>query len=271
MEAGEYKTPPTPISHILPRPRSFPARMVNITSTVFTSLNTTITTTSHIQVMTTFLIPTTFVTTVIITVTTVFPTTTQIGLPTTTTFTALVPTTTIEVDDVNLNPLGPLLGLYILAVVLLVPLGYLSFRGHSENPNVSFWRYWYLAVSVFVWAIGLVATALSKTVVSHNPVIHEFWAVHFNIASDSIAVGGALVGLVCSYFVDLLQGKPHVFGISVLSFICAGIGLFSSVCSLYQIKETEVGKAGGWYIGLLMWLVGLLLFIVNEYIFRTSG
>jgi len=31
-----------------------------------------------------------------------------------------------------------------------------------------------------------------------------------------------------------------------------------------------VGRAGGWYIGVLMWLIGFFLFILYEYIFRTS-
>jgi len=255
--------------HILPHHLSFPAIMVNITFTIFTSLNTTVTTTSHTQAMTTLLVPTTFVTTVIRTVTTVFVTTTEIGVPTTATLTSLVPTTTIKVENVNLNPIGPLFGLYILASVLLTSLGYLSFRGHTEITGVYFWWHWYLAISAFTWAIGLVATALSKTVVSNNPVIHEFWGVHFNIASDVITVGSALIGLINSFFFDILRGKPHIFGIAVLSFICAGIGLFSSICSLYEIKETEVGKAGGWYIGLLMWLIGLFLFVVNEYIYKN--
>jgi len=239
--------------------------MVNITSTHFTSFTTTITTTSHSHLTTTLFIPTTLVTTIVTTLVTVFPTATELGIPTTATFTNLVSTASIDVQNVNLSPPAPLIGLYILAGCLMVSFVWLSFEAHWKNTH-RFWKY-YIWMSTVIWILGLVATILSKTISPDRLVAHELWAVHFNIASDSIAVGGALGGLICSILTDLLQGKAHLCALAFLTFICAAVGLFSSVCSLYGIRETPVGRSGGWYIGMLMWLVGLILFSISEHIF----
>ena len=242
--------------------------MVDMTSTVFTSFTTTIITTSHSHLTTTLFIPTTLVTTIVTTLITVFPTATDLGIPTTVTFTTIVPITSIAVRNVNLNPAGPLVGIYLVAVSLALIFGFLNIAGHRDNQKL-FWNY-YMYASAVIWVFGLIATILSKTVPPDNEVVHELWAVHFNIACDVIAVIGAGFGFIWSIITDLLEGNHHLFALTFLTFVCAAVGLFSSICSLHEIKETAVGKAGGWYIGMLMWLIGLVLFFISEYIFAAN-
>jgi hypothetical protein len=142
----------------------------------------------------------------------------------------------------------------------------------GENSSVYDWYWPYFGCSIFVFALGFVATILSWTIQHERYVVHEIWGVHLNIASDIITVGGTIAGLVCSFLVDLLGAghNQHLFLLSLLIFLCASVGLFSSVCSLYDIKSTTVAKAGGWYIGGVMWVVGVFLFAVVEWNFLQS-
>jgi hypothetical protein len=246
--------------------------MVNITATILTSMATTITTSSHSHITTTIFLPTTFITTFITTLTTVFPTSTEVGVPFTATFTTSIPTTSIEVINVDVNPVGPLVGIYFLPALMLVPFLYLSFRAHYDQTDVYrfYWHYFWFSISVFT--LGFIATVLSWTIPHENYVVHEIWGVHFNIGCDIVTVLGAFAALLCSLKVDLCGrgDDQHLFFLSLLIFLCASMGLFSSVCSLSDIKNTTVAKAGGWFIGGIMWVVGVFLFGISEWIFLHS-
>jgi hypothetical protein len=162
--------------------------------------------------------------------------------------------------DINVNPPGPLAGIYIISIVYTIFLLLVQYTVLNEDEidaGLNAPYIVYLAMNVVSLTASSLATWCSDRTFG-DPVKQNLWGAHLNLGTDIVTVVSSIASL---FYVKL----PCCYFPSAISVLVAILGLFSSVASLDGVRETGFGKTlEGWVVGAVCLAVGGILFIAQE-------